>query len=91
MPDLNFANHKLREEVKQIGKYWVEQGIDGFRIDTAKHLLEHDPTRRPVEWWKEFCDYVRALKPDIYLVGEVWDSPHVVAPYSTLVWKIDRS
>lgn len=81
MPDLNFNNPKVREEVKQIAGFWLEQGVDGFRIDAAKHLFEHDPTQRPWEWWQEFSDYVTSLKPDVYLVGEVWDSTHVVAPY----------
>ena len=81
MPDLNWANPQVREEFKAVAKFWLEQGVDGFRLDAAKHLFEHDPTKKPLEWWLEFSAYVRELKPDIFLVGEVWDSPHVVAPY----------
>ena len=32
-PDLNWENPKLREEVKNILKYWLNMGIDGFRCD----------------------------------------------------------
>ena len=81
MPDLNWANPKVREEFKAVAAFWLEQGVDGFRLDAAKHLFEHDPSRKAVDWWLEFSDFVRSLKPDVYLVGEVWDSPHVVAPY----------
>ena len=81
MPDLNWANPKVRAEFKAVAEFWLEQGVDGFRLDAAKHLFEHDPSQRAVDWWLEFSEYVRELKPDVYLVGEVWDSPHVVAPY----------
>lgn len=81
MPDLNLANPEVKEEVKRIAQFWLEQGVDGFRLDAAKHLFEYDPSHSAVKWWQEFRAYLLDLKPDIYLVGEVWDSPHVVAPY----------
>nr|WP_268794539.1 alpha-amylase family glycosyl hydrolase [Paenibacillus sp. DMB20] len=40
MPDLNFDNPKVREEMKDTGKFWLEQGADGFRLDAAKHIYE---------------------------------------------------
>jgi len=81
MPSLNWANPEVRAEFKAVAEFWLAQGVDGFRLDAAKHLFEHDPSQKPVDWWLEFSEHVRALKPDIYLVGEVWDSPHVVEPY----------
>ncbi len=81
MPDLNWANPQVRAEFKQVAQFWLDLGVDGFRLDAAKHLFEQDPSQKPVDWWLEFSAYVRSLKPDVYLVGEVWDSPHVVAPY----------
>ena len=40
MPDLNYDNPKLREEVFKIGKFWLgEVGIDGFRLDAARHVF----------------------------------------------------
>jgi glycosidase len=38
MPDLNWRNKDLREEMKQMVKYWVNLGVDGFRVDAANHL-----------------------------------------------------
>lgn len=81
MPSLNWANPDVRKEFKAVAEFWLNEGVDGFRLDAAKHLFEHDPTQRAVDWWLEFSEHVRSLKPDVYLVGEVWDSPHVVAPY----------
>ncbi|MDY0276822.1 MAG: alpha-glucosidase [Acholeplasma sp.] len=38
MPDLNWANKKVREEMASVGKWWLNLGIDGFRIDAVSHL-----------------------------------------------------
>nr|AAW32491.1 alpha-amylase precursor [Anaerobranca gottschalkii] len=79
MPDLNFDNPAVREEVKRIAKFWLDKGVDGFRLDAAKHLYS-DPAKNH-QFWNEFYQYLRTLKEDVYLVGEIWDSPEVIAPY----------
>ena len=80
MPDLNFDSPKVREEIVSIGKFWLEEvGVDGFRLDAAKHIFPDD---RPLDnhaFWKEFRREMEAIKPDIYLVGEVYDKKEVVA------------
>ena len=38
MPDLNWRNQELREEMKEIVKFWINIGVDGFRVDAANHL-----------------------------------------------------
>lgn len=81
MPDLNYDNPHVRAEIKEIAQFWIEQGVDGFRLDAAMHIFAHDEPERAHVWWNEFRDYVTSLKPDIYLVAEVWDRSNVVAPY----------
>lgn len=82
MPDLNFDNPKVREEIYDIGRFWLEEiGVDGFRLDAAKHVFPDD---RPLDnhaFWKEFRAEMEAIKPDVYLVGEVYDKKEIVAPY----------
>ncbi len=82
MPDLNYDNPKLREEIYSIGKFWLEEiGVDGFRLDAAKHIFPDD---RPLDnhaFWKEFRSKMEAIKPDVYLVGEVYDKKEIVAPF----------
>jgi glycosidase len=39
MPDLNFDNPAVRQEVFKIGKFWLNKGIDGFRMDAARHIF----------------------------------------------------
>ena len=42
LPDLNFRNKKVHEEMKNILNYWIEFGIDGIRIDALKHVYESE-------------------------------------------------
>lgn len=81
MPDLNYANPQVREEAKAIAEFWLEQGVDGFRLDAAMHLYAHAEEDLALEWWVELREHLLTIKPDVYLVAEVWDSWNVVAPY----------
>lgn len=38
MPDLNWENEKVRKEMLEVGKWWLDLGISGFRIDAVSHL-----------------------------------------------------
>ncbi len=40
MPDLNWANEKLREKIYQIAKKYLDLGVDGFRLDAVAHLAK---------------------------------------------------
>ncbi|WP_373523233.1 alpha-amylase family glycosyl hydrolase [Aquiflexum sp.] len=82
MPDLNFDNPKVRDEIFEIGRFWLEEvGVDGFRLDAAKHIFPDDRPEDNHAFWKEFRDKMVAINPDIYLVGEVYDKKEIVAPY----------
>ena len=37
-PDLNWENEKVRKEVVEICRFWLERGIDGFRMDTINFI-----------------------------------------------------
>ncbi|XP_060896090.1 amino acid transporter heavy chain SLC3A1 isoform X2 [Labrus mixtus] len=39
-PDLNFRNPDVRREMIDIIHFWLEKGVDGFRMDAVKHILE---------------------------------------------------
>jgi alpha-amylase len=89
MPDLNFNNPDVRSEMKDIGRFWLEKGIDGFRLDAAKHIYEdlqtdksEATTAKNVAWWQEFRTAMNEVNPESYIVGEVWENSAVsVAAY----------
>jgi alpha-amylase len=82
MPDLNFDNPKVKEEFKEIGRYWLQDmQVDGFRLDAARHIFPEDRAADNHEFWIEFRKEMEKIKPDVYLVGEVWSDSKTVAPY----------
>ncbi|HEX5113190.1 MAG TPA: alpha-amylase family glycosyl hydrolase [Saprospiraceae bacterium] len=79
MPDLNFDNPAVRKEVYKIGKFWLDKGVDGFRLDAAKHIYPDDRLDDTRKFWKEFTTEMRKVDPDVKLFGEVWSDPKTVA------------
>jgi maltose alpha-D-glucosyltransferase/alpha-amylase len=43
-PDLNFDNPAVREEVWNVMKFWLDLGVDGFRVDAVPYLVEREGT-----------------------------------------------
>lgn len=82
MPDLNFDNPAVREEVIGLAKYWMEDvGVDGFRLDAARHIYEDSRVEDNQNWWKEYRAALEEIDPEVYLVGEVWDKTDKIAPF----------
>ena len=80
MPELNFDNEEVRKEVLNIAKFYLEKGIDGFRFDAAKYIYYSD-NYSSIDFWKWYCDQLRSIKEDVYLVGEVWSGESEVNEY----------
>ncbi len=80
MPDLNLKNEKVREEIEKIVKYWIDMGVDGFRLDAVK-FFEETGTADSVEDLKWLYDYAKSVKDDVYMVGECWDSTSMIADF----------
>ncbi len=79
MPDLNFDNPAVREEIYKIGKFWIKKGVDGFRLDAAKHIYPDDRLDDTRLFWEEFTAKMKSYKQDIKIVGEVWSGPDTLA------------
>ncbi|MBF0815960.1 DUF3459 domain-containing protein [Microbacterium paludicola] len=41
-PDFDWANEEVREEFRRILRFWLDRGVDGFRVDVAHGLVKHD-------------------------------------------------
>lgn len=59
-PDLNFDNPLVREAVKEIADFWLDMGVDGFRLDAIPYLFEREGTN--CENLKETHDYLREFR-----------------------------
>ena len=80
MPELNFDNPVVREEMVKVAKFYLDMGIDGFRFDAAKYVYFGEEDRN-VEFWQWYMAQLRAIKPDLYAVAEVWDGDPITYPY----------
>jgi glycosidase len=81
MPDLNYEAPAVREEAMRVATFWLEElGVDGFRLDAIKHLVERDQGRvvehvpATHEFLREFAAHVHRVAPGAFTIGEVWDS-----------------
>ena len=87
MPDLNFRTPAVRREIERLASLWLDRGVDGFRLDAARHIVEDGPGQAQVDtpethaYWKEFAAFVRAAKPQATLVGENWTDTPIIATY----------
>lgn len=71
MPDLNWDNDAIKAEFEQITKFWLDQGIDGFRLDAVKEFYTGN-NEKNIEILRWFNDMVKSQKEDAYIVGEAW-------------------
>ena len=81
MPDLNMDNPAVVAEVKNIAKFYLDNGLDGFRVDAAKWIFPE--TDKNVAFWTDFNKYIKSINKDSILIGEVWDTVANEANYST--------
>lgn len=69
LPKLNTNNPEVREFLWRVGTYWLEQGIDGWRLDVPNEINDD-------EFWREFRRRCLAVNPECYIVGEIWHDAH---------------
>ena len=86
MSDLDYDKNEVKEAMKEVGKYWLRQGFDGFRLDAAMWLynergdnasrINHE---KNYKYWNEWCKAMKETKPDCYIIGEVLNKNHDLA------------
>lgn len=80
MPELNFDNEAVREEVLKIAKYYLDLGVDGFRFDAIKYIYFGD-NASSTGFWDWYMSELKAYKEDIYCVGECWSGESEILQY----------
>ena len=80
MPELNFDNPAVVEEMLNVAKFYLDMGIDGFRFDAIKYIYYGDNVRSAA-FWEKYMKELREYKPDIYTIGECWSGETEIAKY----------
>ncbi|MFH2039770.1 MAG: glycoside hydrolase family 13 protein [Chloroflexota bacterium] len=65
LPKFNTNNPATRQFLFQVAEYWIRFGIDGWRLDVPAEIDDDS-------FWQEFRQRVRAINPEAYIVGEIW-------------------
>jgi cyclomaltodextrinase len=74
LPKFNTDNPEVRRYLLGVARHWVEQGIDGWRLDVPNEIDDDS-------FWAEFREQVKGANPEAYLVGEIWEAdPRWVGP-----------
>lgn len=64
-----------REEMKNVMRFWMNMGCDGFRIDMAHAMVKNDPDDKgTIELWKDFRRFMDEEFPDNVMLSE-WGAP----------------
>ncbi|MAT45713.1 MAG: alpha-glycosidase [Anaerolineaceae bacterium] len=67
MPKWNTDHPLVKEHLLGAVRYWTEEyGVDAWRLDVSNEV-SHD-------FWREFRKMVKAINPDVYILGENWDN-----------------
>ena len=64
LPKLNIENPIVRRYIMDVARYWLDQGIDGWRLDVPFEITIPG-------FWEEFREVVKTANPEAYIVGEV--------------------
>jgi alpha-amylase len=77
MPDVNYNSAAAKAEMFRIARHWLLQGVDGYRLDATRYLVETGPgeagqadTAGTHQVLKELSAEVRKIRPDSVLVAE---------------------
>jgi trehalose synthase len=85
-PDLNFDNPKVQEEMLNVGRFWLDIGVDGFRVDAAPYLFEREGTvcenlPETHAYMKRLRSFIDERYPGRILLSEANQWPEDVRPY----------
>ncbi len=66
LPKLNTENKAVQQFILDVAKYWLEFGVDGWRLDVPAEI--DDPI-----FWRRFRQVVKTANPEAYICGEIWE------------------
>ncbi|WP_010165670.1 alpha-glucosidase [Candidatus Epulonipiscium viviparus] len=75
-PDLNWANPAVRKDIYDMINYWIDKGVEGFRLDVI-YLIGKEPDKLITGHGPKFIEYLKELNENTFqdkllTVGECW-------------------
>ena len=85
-PDLNYDHPAVRQEMLNVVRFWLDQGVDGFRVDAVPYLYEREGTNcenlpETHAYLKRLRAFVEEYAPGTLLLSEANQWPEDVRPY----------
>ncbi len=65
LPKFNTHNPGVRDYLFRVVRYWLDFGVDGWRLDAPEEITDDT-------FWQELRQQVKSDHPDAYIVGEIW-------------------
>jgi neopullulanase len=65
LPKFNIKNEGVRRYLLDVARFWIDFGIDGWRLDVPEEIND-------VAFWRAFRQTVKEGNPNAYIVGEIW-------------------
>ncbi len=86
MPDFNYRCQAVRDEMTNVAAYWLARGVDGYRMDAGRYIMEDGPgiqadTAGTLTWWRDYRSAVKQFKSTAFTVGEIWTAESTVDNY----------
>ena len=87
MPDVNYRNPEAKAEMFRIARHWLSEGVDGYRLDATRYLVEDGPgpgqadTPETHQVLRELSAEVGKQRPDAILVAENTVDTRTMATY----------
>ena len=80
MPDLNLTTGEVRQELKNVIDFWLDRGVDGFRLDAVTSYYTDNP-EAGIEFTRWLTQTAKEKNPSAYIVGEAWADQNTYAQY----------
>jgi maltose alpha-D-glucosyltransferase/alpha-amylase len=85
-PDLNYDNPEVQRHMLRVVQFWIDQGVDGIRVDAPPYLFEREGTNcenlpETHAYLKRLRAFVDAYAPGTMLLSEANQWPEDVRPY----------
>lgn len=96
MPDFNFFNQNLQDEIFHIAEFWANLGVAGFRLDGALHFYgDNEYPGQAYDYYdniiftKKLNQRMRSINPNFYLLGEIWTDYKIYAEFMKNLSPVD--